>query len=97
MPDSATTIASAGICPSSAKVRSTSTLKSRRSRLLTPMIVRAGAGGDLELGAVVDLDEHVEAALERLAREAPRAAPGSSAATIRRTAEAPAAAASASW
>ena len=37
IPDSETTVTPAGISPSSANVRSTSTLKSRRSRLLIPI------------------------------------------------------------
>ena len=61
MPDSDTTIAPGGIADISLAVRSRSTEKSRRSRLLTPMISAPRAAARCELRRVVDLDEHVEA------------------------------------
>ena len=66
IPDSDTTRTPSGIAPSSEKVRSTSTLKSRRSRLLMPTICAPTSSATSSSRVVVHLDERVEAALRRL-------------------------------
>ena len=62
---------------SSSNVRSMSTEKSPRSRLLMPITSASTLERDLELLLVVDLDEHVEVERARLAVQLARASSGS--------------------
>jgi hypothetical protein len=65
----ATTVLPAGTSESSSYVRSMSTLKSDRSRLLRPSTSASTSKRHLELVLVVDLDDHVEVERPRLAEQ----------------------------
>ena len=65
MPLSATATTSSGIAEARESAVSRSTVIVRRSRLLTPTMRAPAAQRALQLRAVVDLDQHLEAGLQR--------------------------------